>query len=59
MRSIFRLDGEADFKDAAGALADWLWWWSDYSEGVEYEDLKTTAEEFLRQENPHLEINRD
>ena len=60
MRSIFRIIYKSQWDEAVSVLADWLW---DYSEsfaydGAKYDDALTMAEEFLRQENPHLEIDR-
>jgi len=60
MRSIFRLNDKEPWLIAVEDLADWLYSHSesfDY-DGASYNDALTMAEEFLRQENPDLEIER-
>ncbi len=61
MRSIFRITYKSQWDEAVSVLADWLWDYSDClcDKDASYDDALTMAEEFLRQENPQLEIDRD
>jgi len=58
MRSIFRLPDDFLFDEAKESLGMWLY---NYSSAIYDNDAipvaMKMAEEFLRQENPHLEIS--